>query len=71
MNTTLDFTIEVIVTNRANMEHQLDEAVRAAMTMATQERRQGILVTRHDHELFTVALSDSVPYGLTLEQQNR
>ncbi|MEV7133227.1 hypothetical protein AB0N24_10120 [Arthrobacter sp. NPDC093128] len=35
--------------------------------LSTGERRRGILVTRHGAGEFTVALSDSVPFGLTQE----
>lgn len=57
------------VTDRANMDRQLDEAVSAARTVAMRGGRQGILVTRHGHDSFTVALSDTVPFGLTRELQ--
>jgi hypothetical protein len=51
------------------MERQLNEAVAMAMERAMAERRQGILVTQHDHNSFTVTLSDAVPFGLTRERQ--
>ena len=70
MGNTVDLTITVTVTDRASMEHQLDEAVAVAMTRALIERRQGILVTRHSPGSMTVALSEAVPFGLTREHQD-
>lgn len=69
MRTSIDLPIAVTVTDRASMERQLDEAVTAATARAMREGRKGILVTRHDYGLFTVALSDVVPFGLTRELQ--
>ncbi|MCI0144093.1 hypothetical protein KNN17_21290 [Arthrobacter bambusae] len=42
----------------------------ARMRWAMQERHQGILVTQHDKNSFTVGLSDSAPFGLTHEHQD-
>lgn len=52
------------------MERRLDEAVAVAREQAMHARRQGILVTRHSHDSFTVSLSDAVPFGLTCERQD-
>lgn len=71
MKAAISPAIEVTVTDRANMELRLDEAVAHTVTRAAQEGRQGILVTRHEFGSFTVALSDAVPYGLTREHQER
>jgi hypothetical protein len=49
MKTTIDLPIAVTATDRASMEHQLNEAVAAARTRAMLEGRRGILVTRHDY----------------------
>lgn len=68
---TIELTIAVIAVDRADMERQLDEAVTVARKRAMYDRRQGILVTRHDYDSFTVALTDAVPFGLTREQQDR
>jgi hypothetical protein len=62
--------LTVTVTDRADMDRQLDEAVAVARERGTRGRRQGILVTRHGHDFFTVALSDTVPFGLTREYQD-
>ena len=71
MRTAPDLTIAITATDSASMERQLDEAVDVAMTRAMREGRQGILVTRHAYDSFTVTLSDAVPFGLTLEHQDR
>jgi hypothetical protein len=68
--TTTKLSIALTVTDRASMERQLDEAVSAAKTEAMVERSQGILVTRHGVGSFSVALTDAVPFGETLEQQD-
>lgn len=69
MKTTVDLPIAVTAPDRASMERQLDEAVAVAVTRAMHEGRQGILVTQHDSDSFTVTLSDAVPFGLTREHQ--
>jgi hypothetical protein len=61
--------LTLTVPDPANMDSQLDEAVSAARTMAMRGGRQGILVTRHGYDSFTVTLSDTVPFGLTRELQ--
>lgn len=54
--------------------HQRDEdlnaAVEAALQYATKEGMHGILVTRHGHTTFTVAVSGKVPYGQTWEENS-
>ena len=69
MRTNKDHTIAITATYRASMERQLDEAVTHAKAQALQGGRQGILVTRINLNSFTVALSDTVPFGLTRERQ--
>lgn len=49
------------------LEEDLNAAVDAALEHAMQEGRHGILVTRHGHTRYTVAVSAEVPYGLTME----
>jgi hypothetical protein len=70
MRTALGLTMAITATDRSGMERQLDEAVAVARTRAMREGRQGILVTRHAYDSFTVALSDAVPFGVTLEHQD-
>ncbi|WP_427006169.1 hypothetical protein [Pseudarthrobacter sp. H2] len=60
-------TSVIHATSKADLEQQLDRAVALALTKAT-EQRQGILVTRHSHIRFSVAVSSEVPYGETHER---
>ncbi|UZX04772.1 hypothetical protein F8G81_20870 [Arthrobacter sp. CDRTa11] len=60
-------SITVVVTDRESLDSQLNAAVSAIRDRSTGERRRGILVTRHAADEFTVALSDSVPFGMTHE----
>jgi hypothetical protein len=50
------------------IEQDLNAAVDAALLHAMQDGSQGILVTRHGHSTFTVAVSSKVPYGQTMEE---
>lgn len=70
MTTALDLTMAIVATDRDSRDRQLDAAVAVARTRAMREGRRGILVTRHAYDSFTVALSDDVPFGLTLEHQD-
>jgi hypothetical protein len=70
MSTPVDFPIDVKVSDRASMDDQLDRAVALARSCAMQEKRRGVLVTRHDFNRFSVELSDGVPYGFTRELWN-
>jgi hypothetical protein len=65
-----DLTLTVTATDRAHMDRQLDEAVTVARARAMGEGRRGILVTRHGHGSFTVALSDTVAFGQTREYED-
>jgi hypothetical protein len=47
---------------------RVSEAVAMAELEAYAEQKRGVLVTRHDFDLFSVALSSMVPFGLTVEQ---
>lgn len=67
--TTPNLVLTVFTRDRASMDRQLEEAVDTARTTAMAQGRQGIVVTRHSHDSFTVALSDAVPFGLTYERQ--
>ena len=50
------------------LEHNLNAAVDAALEHALKDGRHGILVTRHGHTTYTVAVSAEVPYGQTMER---
>lgn len=67
--TAANFPLTLTVADRKSMDSQLDDAVSAAKAAALAGKRHGILVTRHSMDRFTVALSESVPFGMTREQQ--
>jgi hypothetical protein len=48
-------------------EEHLNAAIAELQRLAMAERRQGILITRTAPGCYTVALSDLVPFGQTLE----
>lgn len=61
--------IEVNVESAADMHERLDAAVETARQKAITDGKHGILVTQHSHSKFIVAISPSVPFGLTLERR--
>ena len=65
--TTRRLAISITATDRASMDRQLDEAMTVVKARAMRDGRHGILVARHGIDTFTVAISDSVPFGLTRE----
>lgn len=67
--TTSELLFTVIVETRATMDRQLAEAEETARPKALDYGSRGIVITRHNSNLFTVALSNEVPFGLTVEQQ--
>lgn len=70
MTPTTDTPIAITADSRSELEQRLEDAVSAARKRAiTFGRREGILVTRHDYNLFTVVLDSTVPFGLTMEQE--
>lgn len=52
------------------IDDDLNTAVEKAQAHARTEAWQGILVTRHSPDLYTVALSSLVPYGQTFERDD-
>jgi hypothetical protein len=68
MTTNNLFSMSITVKDRVSLERELDFAVASALPSAQSSKRHGILVTRHSREKFTVAVSDSVPYGQTIER---
>ncbi len=54
-------------------KHQDDAELNAAIGLAQQgaqiEGWMGVLVTRHSPGIYTVALSEDVPYGVTAERE--
>lgn len=63
-----DEPLTIRVTSRNDMERKLDNAVATLRAQAAPQRRCGIFVTRQAVDRFTVALSDTVPFGLTMEK---
>ena len=49
---------------------RVSEAVALAELEAYAEQARGVLVTRHDFDLFTVSLSSMVPFGVTVERDS-
>jgi hypothetical protein len=68
MNTTTAEVLEVKVDTAQQLEERLNAAVRNLQDVATRTGAHGILVTRLNPGHYTVALSDSVPFGVTREQ---
>lgn len=58
---------DLFVRDAADKETQLALALEAAIQAAEVQKACGVLVTRHHYSKFTVALSPTVPYGLTYE----
>ncbi|WP_104201482.1 hypothetical protein [Cryobacterium sp. Y29] len=58
--------LEVFVTAPGQLDEMLDRA--EAVLRQIPQRCAGILVTRHDFFRYTLALSDTVPFGETREQ---
>ncbi|WP_284984479.1 hypothetical protein [Arthrobacter sp. efr-133-TYG-118] len=55
---------------RTEMYEKLDAAVAEAYFEAVGNGTRGVLVTRHDFDWFSVALSHDVPFGLTRERDH-
>lgn len=66
-----NYPITFTITNGHDLDLVLDAAVEAAIEQAIQGPRAGILVTRHTHSSFTLALNQEVPYGTTMERDMR
>lgn len=67
----IDDQITVTASSRIELEQKLEQAVFAAKGKSLAlGKREGILVTRHDYNVFTVSLSDTVPFGTTLERED-
>lgn len=66
-STTKPLALEITANDRASLEHDLNEAELLIRQEAMRSRNGGILITRLSRNRFTVALSDSVPFGMTRE----
>jgi hypothetical protein len=60
--------LEVLVTDPSRLYELLDHAESELREVALPQGCAGILVTRHDPRRYTLALSDTVPFGETREQ---
>lgn len=58
---------DIVVSDTAQRDNELNIAVQIAKECAAQDGRRGILVTRHAFSRFTVALSPEVAFGLIQE----
>ncbi|MDE8668528.1 hypothetical protein PY310_08030 [Pseudarthrobacter sp. H3Y2-7] len=58
----------VRVPNAAVVDDYLNSAVNMARQFASTTGLCGILVTRHAHDTYTVAVSEAVPFGETHER---
>ncbi|MFC8304069.1 hypothetical protein ACFUCV_10345 [Specibacter sp. NPDC057265] len=63
-------TITLKTTNAALASLELEAAVAQVEQHAIEEKRHGVLVTRHDHGTFTIETSPLVPYGQTHEHRS-
>lgn len=60
--------LEVLVTEPGRLYELLDKAEAVLRQVAVTQRRDGILVTRHDFGRYTLELCDTVPFGETRER---
>lgn len=67
METAVKDSMTIIARSRREALERLDACVEQLQRLAMQEKTRGILVTRRTPGHFTVELSPTVPYGLTLE----
>ncbi len=61
-------TFFIEANNPRLIEEELNTAVDAAIQLAMNEGRYGVLVSRHGHTTFTVGVSAKVPYGQTVDE---
>ncbi|MDP9933779.1 hypothetical protein J2T11_000103 [Paenarthrobacter nicotinovorans] len=70
MGPTNEFYVSFTAQTRSAMEQRLIDAHEEAQKQALRHGSKGILITRHSVNHFTVALTESVPFGLTRERYN-
>ena len=58
---------EVTAADRMTLEQLLDHAELLARQEAMKDQSGGVLVTRHGPNRFSVAVTESVPFGTTRE----
>ncbi|MFD1212755.1 hypothetical protein ACFQ36_11985 [Arthrobacter sp. GCM10027362] len=52
------------------LQEQLDTAHEEVRSLAVSGGRHEILITRHRHDAYTLAVSPEVPYGMTYERDD-
>ncbi|MCZ9884936.1 hypothetical protein [Arthrobacter sp. B2a2-09] len=67
----MTYEVKLRVSQRTDMEVQLDRLVEHAILEALKNPGQGVLVTRHNADTFTVELSHGVPHGTIAELDAR
>lgn len=60
-------SIDIHVTSRHALDESLNEAVEKLQELAMLGGKRGILVARNKPGHYTAALTDQVPFGMTLE----
>jgi len=68
---TSTYSVKITVTDRRDLDKQLDIAVDKAVQHALRRPESGVLITRHDNQNMTVQLSTEVPFGTILERDLR
>ena len=68
-STDTQYLLEVRGDNPLQIREDLNGAVDRAIAHAMKIGRHGVLVTQHSYTLYTVALSNDVPYGQILERR--
>lgn len=63
------YHVQVGITDGRELESELDRAVEEAIQEALKNPGRGVMVTRHDHQTFTVELSHDIPHGTISERQ--
>ncbi|PYI64262.1 hypothetical protein CVV68_22370 [Arthrobacter livingstonensis] len=60
-------SLELLITEPGQLYELLDDAEAKLQRVAMAQRCAGILVTRHGPSRYSLALSDTVPFGETWE----
>lgn len=63
VNNITPHAVKLRIADRKDLENELNAEVNAAIEKAIRNPGQGLLVTRHDRETFTIELSGDVPQG--------
>jgi NAD(P)-dependent dehydrogenase (short-subunit alcohol dehydrogenase family) len=65
------YSVSIHVTCRRDLDEEPDRAVESAIRQARNNPGLGILVSRHDHVVFTVELTDDAEPGTIAERDLR